>query len=279
MQNKYIIFNKENCCLNKLIVRHQCRFYFPHMKQRYFLDIAYRGTNYHGWQIQPNALSVQQVIEECLTKLLRKETTVTASGRTDTGVHARQQIAHFDAVLDFSHQELQRRMNGFLPHDIAIKSIDPVTEQGHARYTAYSRSYLYYIHQQKDPFLQDISLYYWQELNINEMNKAARLLHGTQDFQCFSKANTDVKHYLCNITEACWQQDKGQLIFHISANRFLRGMVRTIVGTLLQVGKYKIAPEQITEIIKSKDRRNAGKSAPACGLYLNKVKYPLEIFK
>jgi tRNA pseudouridine38-40 synthase len=249
------------------------------MKKRYFLDISYRGTNYHGWQIQKNALSIQQIIEDCLGKLLGTETPVTASGRTDAGVHARQQIAHFDADLDVPLSELQRRMNGFLPIDISINSITPVTEQGHARYTAYSRSYQYLIHTRKNPFLQDLSYFFWQELDVEKMNEAAEYLLGTHDFQCFSKANTDVKHYLCNITEVHWQQQKENLVFNITANRFLRGMVRAVVGTLLLVGKNDLSPKAMEEVIISKDRAKAGKSAPACGLYLNKVKYPLEIYR
>ncbi|MFW5760588.1 MAG: tRNA pseudouridine(38-40) synthase TruA [Cyclobacteriaceae bacterium] len=248
------------------------------MKKRYFLDISYRGTNYHGWQMQKNALSIQQIIEDCLGKLLGNETPVTASGRTDAGVHARQQIAHFDAELQISLPELQRRMNGFLPLDIAINSIVPVTEQGHARYTAYSRSYQYLIHQHKNPFLQDLSFFFWQELDVKKMNEAAEFLLGTHDFQCFSKANTDVKHYLCNITEAKWEQQKNRLVFNITANRFLRGMVRAVVGTLLEVGKRNMDPAPMKDIIKSRDRSNAGKSAPACGLYLTNVKYPIEIY-
>lgn len=248
------------------------------MKKRYFLDISYRGTHYHGWQIQKNALSIQHVMEDCLGKLLGTETPVTASGRTDAGVHARQQIAHFDAALEIPLPELQRRMNGFLPHDIAINSIVRVTEQGHARYTAYSRSYQYLIHTRKTPFLQDLSYFFWQELDVKKMNEAAEYLLGSQDFRCFSKANTDVKHYLCNVTEAHWEQQKNELVFNITANRFLRGMVRAVVGTLLEVGKGNMAPAAMREIIMSRDRSNAGKSAPACGLYLTNAKYPLEIY-
>lgn len=248
------------------------------MKKRYFLDISYRGTNYHGWQIQKNALSIQQVIEDCLGKLLGSETPVTASGRTDAGVHAKQQIAHFNADLELPLSELQHRMNGFLPLDISVNSITPVTEQGHARYTAYSRSYQYLLHTSKNPFLQGFSYFFWQELDVEKMNEAAEYLMGTHDFQCFSKANTDVKHYLCNITEANWQQQKNELVFNITANRFLRGMVRAVVGTLLEVGKGNMNPAEMKNIINSRDRSNAGKSAPACGLYLTNVNYPLEIY-
>lgn len=249
------------------------------MKQRYFLDIAYQGTKYHGWQIQKNAITIQEIIEDCLTKLLGEVTPIVGSGRTDAGVHALQQIAHFDALLTITPDELKHRMNGFLPNDIAINTIDPVTEDGHARYTAYSRSYQYCIHQQKNPFLQDRSLFYWQSLDIAIMNKAANYLIGTQDFKCFSKANTDVKHYICQITEAQWKKHNHQLIFYISANRFLRGMVRAIVGTLLMIGKNEVPIEELDEIIASKNRSRAGKSASACGLYLSEVKYPTEIYQ
>ncbi len=249
------------------------------MKQRYFLDIAYQGTNYHGWQMQQNAITIQEIIEDCLTKLLGEVIKITGSGRTDAGVHALQQIAHFDASLKITTRELKRRMNGFLPNDIAINNINPVTEEGHARYTAYSRSYQYCIHQQKDPFLQYRSLFYWQTVDISKMNEAANHLIGTQDFKCFSKANTDVKHYLCQITEARWEKQKHQLVFYITANRFLRGMVRAIVGTLLMIGKNEIPVEELEKIIASKKRSRAGKSAAACGLYLSEVKYPREIFQ
>ena len=247
-------------------------------KRRYFLEIAYDGTNYHGWQMQKNAQSVQEVIQHCLSTLLATPTSITGSGRTDTGVHALQQYAHFDADLRITLSDLQYKINAFLPRDIAIKSIIPVTEKAHARYTAYLRSYKYFIHQQKDPFLNDRSYYLKETLDLDVMNLAARSILGAHDFKCFSKANTGVKHYLCNVNEAYWSQENGQLVFHISANRFLRGMVRSVVGTILMIGRGQLDQQGFRSLVAAGDHSKAGRAAPANGLFLTRVNYPDTIF-
>ncbi|HEY0246290.1 MAG TPA: tRNA pseudouridine(38-40) synthase TruA [Mucilaginibacter sp.] len=250
------------------------------VKQRYFIELAYDGTKYHGWQSQHNAISVQEVLNKALSIVFRQPIDALGCGRTDTGVHAKQFFAHFDmettdhdlSAMDYAL--LSRSLNSILPDDIAIKQLIPVAANAHARFDATSRSYEYHIHFDKDPFK---TIYSWQlrdKPDLELMNQAAKIMMEYTDFSCFSKSNTQTKTNNCKITNAKWiQQDKG-IVFQISADRFLRNMVRAIVGTLLMVGRKEIQPVGIRQIIESKNRSNAGTSVPACGLYLTQVKYP-----
>lgn len=246
-------------------------------KQRYFIELAYNGTNYHGWQVQPNAVTVQEVLDEALTTVLRRPIETTGCGRTDTGVHATQFFAHFDdGALGIGHQSLAKivnSLNGILPKDIAIKHIVHVDVDAHARFDAVLRSYEYHVHFEKDPFKLNQSWELRDKPDIVLMNAAAKILPEYTDFSCFSKSNTQTFTNNCKISRAEWVWMDGCLVFHISADRFLRNMVRAIVGTLMMVGKKEIAPEEIRNIIQSKNRSNAGTSVPACGLYLTEVKY------
>ena len=244
---------------------------------RYFIQFAYFGKAYHGWQNQPNAITVQQVLEEGLSKLLRSKLAIVGAGRTDAGVHALEMFAHFNYEEIESPTNLAHRLNNYLPSDIAIKSILPVKNDAHARFDAVERTYEYWIVQEKSPFQTETAHYIWSVLDIDAMNKAAKILMEYEDFECFSKSHTDVKTYVCKIKKAVWVKKEGKLVFTITADRFLRNMVRAIVGTLLEIGAKKMAPEAIREIIKSKDRSRAGVSVPAKGLYLTKVLYPKTI--
>lgn len=245
---------------------------------RYFFEITYNGTPYHGWQNQPNALSVQQVVEDCLTKVFRKKTTIVGSGRTDTGVHCVQQFFHADVDVDLSEQEWLPKLNSILPRFIAIRSIRLVKPDASARYDALERTYEYHITRIKDPILVGRAYYFFRDLDMPTLERATTLLLGEHDFQCFSKVNTDVNHFICTIKSAHWHQKGNRLVFTITANRFLRGMVRSIVGTLLNVGSKKTSLKQFQEILKSKDRKQAGMNVPADSLYLMQVKYPKSIF-
>ena len=249
---------------------------------RYFIQLSYNGTPYHGWQRQPNASTVQQTIEEALSILLRKPTTIMGAGRTDTGVHASMMYAHVDfeesAFAKAELENLTYKLNNFLPASIAIQKIHPVTPEAHARFDAISRSYIYKLTSLKDPFTENAAYYYRPELDIDRMNTAASILLDYKDFECFSKAHTDVRTYLCSITEARWKIVNNQWLFTITADRFLRNMVRAIVGTLIEIGGGKQSPEWMHEVIQSKKRAVAGASAPAHGLYLNHIEYPQNIF-
>ncbi len=247
-------------------------------KLRYFLEIAYNGKKYFGWQRQPEQISVQQVLEETLSTLLRSEIKVTGAGRTDTGVHAKQLFAHFDFQEIENKIELIFRMNSFLPKDISIKNIFLMRDDSHARFDALQREYKYYVSLQKDPFLKDFAFQINIRPNIDLMNEAAELLLHHRDFKCFSRSKTDVKTYNCTISKANWEERDNTLIFTIVADRFLRNMVRAIVGTLLDVGHCKTSLEDFKAILKSKSREEAGASAPAHGLYLTRVEYPAHIF-
>jgi tRNA pseudouridine38-40 synthase len=250
-------------------------------KQRYFIELSYDGTNYHGWQIQPNATSVQEVLNKSLAVVLREPVETTGCGRTDTGVHAKEFFAHFDAEKAMDHgswvmdkcENIVRSINGLLPKDIAIKKIFPVAENAHARFDATLRSYEYHIHFNKDPFKTGYSWELRDRPDIELMNKAAAIIMEHTDFSCFSKSNTQVKTNICKIARAEWAAKDEGIVFHISADRFLRNMVRAIVGTLIMVGKQEIKPEDVRAIIESKNRSKAGTSVPACGLYLAEVKY------
>ena len=240
---------------------------------RYFIKLAYNGTHYHGWQYQPNASSVQETMNKAVSTLLNTEINLMGAGRTDTGVHAKEMYAHFDFESFFDIPGLIHKLNSYLPKDIAVHEIIPVADEAHTRFDARKRSYEYHINIFKDPFLQEQSWYFHQPLDIDLMNEAAELLLNYTDFQCFSKVNTDVNTFDCTIFEANWKQENGKLIFTISANRFLRNMVRAIVGTLINIGLHKITLADFNAIIKSKNRDKAGFSVPAHGLYLTKIEY------
>ncbi|RUA09703.1 MAG: tRNA pseudouridine(38-40) synthase TruA [Flavobacteriia bacterium] len=247
---------------------------------RYFIELSYNGKNYFGWQRQPNAISIQEMIEKALRVLLKKEISVMGCGRTDTGVHAEQFFAHFDADTEFDKNDLLYRINSFLPEDIVVYGFYEVSNEAHARFDAVIRSYEYRIFLGKDPFLLDTVLQlHHQKLDVSLMNQAAAELLNYTDFKCFSKSKTDVRTYNCDVKEAYWERKGPLLIFHISADRFLRNMVRAIVGTLLNVGMGKTGPEEFKKIIESKERSNAGASVKAKGLFLTKVVYPFEIIK
>ncbi len=245
---------------------------------RYFIEIAYNGKNYFGWQRQPKQISVQQVLEEILSTMLRQEIKITGAGRTDAGVHAKQLYAHFDFDNIKQQEKFIYRVNSFLPKDIAVKNIFEVNKEAHARFDAVEREYEYIISLAKDPFSQDFAYQINNKPDLNLMNQAAELLFMHRDFQCFSRSNTDVKTYNCTIVKAQWEARNNKLIFTIAADRFLRNMVRAIVGTLLDVGYKKTSLEDFKAILKSKSREEAGASAPAHGLYLTKVVYPETVF-
>ena len=241
---------------------------------RYFLKLSYFGKAYHGWQNQPDSISVQEVLEQNLSKVFPFSVAIVGAGRTDAGVHARQMFAHFDASEELDCQELTYKLNSMLPKDIAISEVFPVRKDAHARFDAVARSYEYHLLQYKDVFDYDQAWYFRYELDLEKMNKAAEILKEYSDFQCFSKSRTDVHTYNCRIDEAKWVEKDGKLIFHITADRFLRNMVRAIVGTLLEIGQSKQPVEYMHEVIKSKDRGKAGTSVPAHGLYLTRIEYP-----
>ena len=246
---------------------------------RYFLQLAYRGTNYHGWQRQPNGLSVQEVLETALITVLRQPITIVGSGRTDAGVHAGEQFAHFetDATLP---DHLLRSLNSLIPPDIAVYACFPVRADDHARYTATYRYYQYQIIRRKNPFLDGLAHVFTLPLNVALMNEAAEKLRQYSDFESFSKVKTDVRTFNCRIDLAYWEQKPaGDLVFHIRADRFLRGMVRAIVGTLLAVGQERLSVPEFEQIILDRDRKRAGHAVPAEGLSLVKVGYPTEVFE
>jgi tRNA pseudouridine38-40 synthase len=245
---------------------------------RYFYEISYLGTAYNGWQSQTNATGVQSIVENALSTIIREPTPIVASGRTDTGVHCMQQFFHADITREFDRDKLIMQLNSFLPKDISIRSIRKVKPEASARYDARERTYIYKITRRKDPLLAGYSYYYFKAVDIKTMNKAAALLVGTRDFQTFSKVKTDVNHFVCTIKSAKWNQNGDLLVFTIVANRFLRGMVRGVVGTLLDVGSGKYSLKDFREILKSKDRKQAGANVPPEGLYLAKVKYPSSVF-
>jgi tRNA pseudouridine38-40 synthase len=239
---------------------------------RFFIELSYKGTNYHGWQLQPNANSVQAEINNALSTLLNTKIEVTGAGRTDTGVHAKQMFAHFDSQQHLDGLQLVSKLNGFLPKDITIHNIKAVADDANCRFDALSRTYQYHIIQQKSPFIENAYLLY-KNLDVNAMNLACKYLLGKQDFTSFSKVHTQTFTNNCNVMLANWDQTERELIFTIKADRFLRNMVRAIVGTLLAVGEGKIKPEQVKEIIAIKDRGEAGASVPAHALFLSSIEY------
>lgn len=250
--------------------------------QRYFLQLSYDGTIYHGWQVQENTvITVQQVLNDIFSKLLNQKVFVTGCGRTDTGVHAKEFYAHFDAEdVDLTTEE-ERWVNKFnksLPPDIAIQKIYALHAAASSRFDATERTYQYFINQNKNPFTFNKSCYLKGDFDVRIMNEAAKVLFDYTDFSAFSKSNTQTHTNNCKIAIAEWKEDKGLLVFTISADRFLRNMVRAIVGTLLDVGRGKVSIQEFKKIIESKSRSNAGYSVLACGLYLTKVTYPKNYF-
>jgi tRNA pseudouridine38-40 synthase len=241
---------------------------------RFFIQLAYNGTFYHGWQSQPNAKSVQETTEKALSTLLQEPISIVGAGRTDAGVHAKEMYAHFDVNQSFDSEKLVQKMNSFLPKDIVIFDIFPVHADAHARFDAVSRSYEYKIHTFKNVFQEQGSWLHNLPLDVDKMNQAAQILLEYQDFECFSKTHTDVFTFNCDIKKAFWIQNNEELTFHITADRFLRNMVRAIVGTLIQIGVGKKEVSEMHEIIQSKNRSRAGFSVPAKGLYLTEIVYP-----
>jgi len=248
--------------------------------KRYFIYLAYNGKNYCGWQIQPNGTAVQQILEQSLSVLLQVSISVTGAGRTDAGVHARMMVAHFDTdVLELDADSLSEHLNGILPPDIVVYRIVPVHTDAHARFSALSRTYQYFISYRKDPFFGELVCRLKKPLNLERMNEAAKILLEYSDFTSFSKLHTDTKTNLCKILKAEWQQENDQLVFTIRSDRFLRNMVRSVVGTLIEVGNGKLSLEGFRAIIESKDRSKAGTSVPAHALFLTDVEYPESLFE
>lgn len=247
------------------------------LPMRYFIELAYNGKNYFGWQRQPKQISVQEVLEKAFSTLLRASISITGAGRTDTGVHAKKMYAHFDfdEILPI---DLVHRLNSFLPKDIVIFKIYRVKDDAHTRFDAVKRTYHYFVQIGKNPFNVDSAWQIHQKLDLNKMNEAAELLLGQQDFSSFAKTHTDVKTHICEVYHAEWKQDGDLFHFTIQADRFLRNMVRAIVGTLVDVGSSKIDYPKFGAIIAQKDRSFAGGSAPAQGLFLAEVEYPKSIF-
>jgi len=246
--------------------------------KRYFIYLAYNGKNYCGWQIQPNGISVQETIEKALATLLRTPTPVTGAGRTDAGVHARMMAVHFDSDSEPDLSTLSNKLNSLLPKDIAIYKIVEVKPDAHARFDATSRLYRYYVTTRKDPFLHNLKYKVFGKLDIAAMNACTKILFEYEDFTSFSKLHTDVKTNNCTIMLAQWEQQGEDYIFTIKANRFLRNMVRSIVGTLLEAGRGKIGTDEMRRIIEAKDRCAAGTSVPGHALFLEEIEYNNDIF-
>ncbi len=241
---------------------------------RYFLEFAYNGTHYHGWQIQPNAKTVQETLTIALSLLLKKPIELVGAGRTDAGVHAKKMFAHFDYTETFETKELIKKLNSFLPKDIAVHNIHPVATDAHARFDALTRTYEYHITLEKDVFSDETRWYQHRPLNLELMNEACKILFEYEDFECFSKTNSDVFTFNCTIFNAIWEQKESHVIFTITANRFLRNMVRAIVGTMVNIGTQKTSLSEFRTIIESKNRSKAGFSVPGKGLFLTQVTYP-----
>ncbi len=242
---------------------------------RYFIHLAYDGTNYHGYQVQPHSESVQETLEKCLSLKLKQKIEITGCGRTDTGVHARNYYAHFDTTEAIADTDaLVNQLNLFLPADIAVYRIWQVDPEAHARFDAVSRTYHYYVTREKNPFHTHDTYYLYGPLDVEKMQQAADRLKDFTDFTSFSKVHTQVKTNNCKILEARWFEQDGLLVFHIKADRFLRNMVRAIVGTMLEVGKGRMTVEGFCQVIERKDRCEAGLSVPAHALFLEAVEYP-----
>lgn len=245
---------------------------------RYFLGFSYQGTSYHGWQIQPNAITIQEVLEDRMSKLLGDEIKLVGAGRTDAGVHAKLMIAHFDADIS-DIEKFIYRLNSFLPHDIAVHSLQEMKPDAHARFDAIERTYQYFINYKKDPFKTNLSWHWsFETLDIKKMNQAADLLLKHDDFTSFARLHTDNKTNICDVRYAVWSDENENLKFEITSDRFLRNMVRSVVGTLVEVGKGKTSLDEFIEIIEKKDRKFAAASAPAHGLFLTQVAYPEDLY-
>lgn len=250
------------------------------MKHRYFIHFSYNGGNYVGWQIQPNGISVQEVMQKAFSTVLRTETELVAAGRTDSGVHAKCMVAHADMDIEpFSVFDFIGKMNSFLPNDIAISKIVQVKPDAHARFDAVSRRYEYHITDEKNVFLHDFAMRIYNPLDFEAMNNAAQALFDYTDFTSFSKLHTDAKTNNCKIYHASWTFDGEKWIFTIEADRFLRNMVRAIVGTLIEVGRGKMTIDEFRQVIEAKNRSDAGTSVPGKGLYIVNVEYPEEVFE
>lgn len=250
------------------------------MTRRYFIELSFKGTHYHGWQKQVNSVTIQSTLEEALYKISREQVQLIGAGRTDTGVHARFFIAHFEGNCDLflKKTDFLYKINSVLPDDIAVNNIHAVKSEAHARYSALSRTYEYTIHRYKDPFLMDLSWFYARSLDVVAMNKAAKKLQDYSDFTSFRKLHSNVKTNTCRIFQSHWREDNKLLIFTIEADRFLRNMVRAIVSTLIGVGTGKLDTSDFTRILESKNRGMALFSAPAHGLSLVHIKYPDGIY-
>lgn len=247
---------------------------------RYFITLSYDGTCYHGWQVQPNGNSVQGEVEHALSLLLRRETGITGAGRTDAGVHASMMVAHFDTDATIDCVQLAYKLNRLLPADIAVQQVKPVNDDMHARFSATSRTYYYYVHTVKCPFLRHYSCELHYALDFELMNKAARLLLETEEFGAFCKSHTDVKTMRCHVTKAEWRQvADGQWLFEITANRFLRNMVRAVVGTLIEVGRKRLTIDGFRLVVEGQKRTEAGESMPGHALFLERIVYGEEVKK
>lgn len=273
-----------NSKMNKFDILGSYLFYFKISKkiifvkknmQRYFLSLAYKGTNFHGWQTQPNAKSIQEELLKALKILTKNEVCIQGAGRTDTGVHASFFVAHID--IETKIKDLERfvkNLNGLIGKDIVVFDFFEVENDMHSRFSAISRTYKYFIHQQKNVFLNNYSLYFQYSLDIQKMNQACQILKEYDDFASFQKSHADTETTLCNIEQAFWQKKDNQLVFTITANRFLRNMVRSIVGTMLEIGQSRISIDDFRKILEAKDRSTAGTSVDACGLFLTDIAYP-----
>ncbi len=248
------------------------------MTSRFFIKLAYRGDNYHGWQKQDNACSVQETLDDSLSTLFGMPVETVGCGRTDAGVHALEFFAHADLPSGIDTKQSVYKLNKLLPKDIAVYEVLPVKDNAHARFDAIKRTYDYRITRMKDPFSNELSYYYYGMLDLDKMNECAGMLLEHADFSAFSKSNTQVNNNLCEIFFAGWTKHQHEYIFTISANRFLRNMVRAVVGTLLEVGRGKLSKEGFLEVIEGRNRSDAGASVPASGLFLKTVQYPATVF-
>lgn len=248
--------------------------------RRYFIEMAYNGARFHGWQVQPNAISVQEVMDDALLKALRQEVHVVGAGRTDTGVHASYFVAHFDTDIKIDDPEqVIHKLNRILRNDVVVYSLQEVSLDAHSRFSALSRKYFYYIKMQKGPFSNDLTHRPYYHLDFKKMNEAAKVLFDYTDFTSFSKLHTDTKTNNCRIMQAEWVQQDDKMVFIVKADRFLRNMVRAIVGTLMDIGRGKLTKEDLRRIIEAKDRGAAGASAPPQALFLADIEYPDHLFQ
>lgn len=247
---------------------------YSNIIMRYFITLGYDGTDFHGWQIQPNGNSVQEELQKALSTLMRQPMEVVGAGRTDAGVHARQMVAHFDSDSAVDCQQLTYRLNRIVPRSMAVYKVEKVADDMHARFSAKQRTYRYFVHTRKDPFLRHYSYQLPYSLDFNQMNKAACILLDYSDFGAFCKSHSDVKTTICKVTAAKWHQTApDEWYFEISADRFLRNMVRAVVGTLMDVGRGRLSLEEFRGVIEGRKRTAAGESMPGNALFLEKVEY------